>query len=448
MMRRELSLVLFTLLVAAVRGVLPTLQQKEPNHDVMPRPASGFGREIADCGRFLPYSSDPNHLWNRVHRRLFERRDAHGVAWGCDEVDPLLWGESHHILANPAYAETIRLLDEFTTTHAEQLIRDPLARGVFQSDLWAVFEWLARSADDHQGERAELERRLAAIMKAVALTPLEIQRLPDNYSQLRGKTTDDGLVLPDPAGGWLLVGRDDATPVAPFHSSFFTRSLFLVFLKLPTGGPEPSKYLESMRIFSRQRPHDNPCQFHACGEPQFPVGTELALVRRALLIDAAGQLVASPITESVQLRRYSRIPPGANFDFDNSTQQVAEFQITRRPLAQGVLGLRRVGEDETHFSVFMMAYQADRFENSFGNSTGAKILPGCHDCHQGIGVRSFTSYSRMQMQPDHFFVLLRSSTEAQEAAVAIAYLQTSNEWMLWKRMRGGSSPGSLPHYHR
>ena len=36
--------------------------------------------------------------------------------------------------------------------------------------------------------------------------------------------------------------------------------------------------------------------------PQFPKGTQLVLVRRAMLIDSSPQVVMSPLTESVQLR--------------------------------------------------------------------------------------------------------------------------------------------------
>ncbi len=390
--------------------------------------------DALDCANFRPYAADPNHIWNRLNRQLVERRDAKEKAWGCDEVDPLLWHESKHVLARARYAETVRLLDEFTRTHAEQLIRDPLPRAVFQRDLWAIFDWLTWRTDDHPKERAELERRLAAIIKAVALTPSEIERLPDNYAQVRGSTTRDGLALPDTAGGWLLIGRDDATPAAAAHSAAFPRSLFLVYLKLPPGDLEASKFLESMRAYSRQRPQTDDCHIHACSPPQFPLGTELALVRRALLIDAAGRPVASPITESIQLRRYVKIPPGVRFDFDGGTRQVAEFQLTRRGLLQGAIGLRRVGENETQFPVFM-TYGDDAFEGGRGgNETGVVTLQQCHACHQGIGMTSFTSDSRAGFERDHLFVLVHNSTEAQETAAAIKYLQASDEWRLLQQM--------------
>lgn len=435
-MRRELSLVVFTLLIATMRGAAPALQQTENNRPVASEPGARRPRhpDDLDCANFRPYAADPNHIWNRVHRRLLERRDAKGQAGGCDEVDPLLWQQSKHILASPAYAETVRLLDEFINAHAEQLIHNPLQRAIFQRDLWAVFDWLARPTDDHPRERVELEQRLAAIIKVVALTPSEIERLPDNYAQVRGSTTPDGLALPDAAGGWLLIGRDDTTPVAAIHSAAFPRSLFLVYLKLPSGGLEASRYLESMRAYSAQRPQTDDCMLHACSPPQFPVGTELALVRRALLIDAAGRPVISPITESIQLRRYVKIPTETRVDFDGSTQQVAEFQLTRRSLPRGTIGLRRVGEDETGFPVFS-THGVDAFESGRdGNQTGGVTLRRCSNCHQGIGVISFTSYSRVQFEHDHLFVLMHTSPEADETAAAIRFLQTRDAWKRLTRL--------------
>src|SRR5437016_904968 len=157
-MRLELSLAVFTLLIATVRGAAPALQQTENHRRVASEPGARRHPDALDCADFRPYAADPNHLWNRVHRRLLERRDAKGNAWGCDEVDPLLWQQSKHVLASPAYAETVRLLDEFINAHAEQLIHDPLQRAIFQRNMWAVFDWLARPTDDHPRERAELER--------------------------------------------------------------------------------------------------------------------------------------------------------------------------------------------------------------------------------------------------------------------------------------------------
>jgi hypothetical protein len=437
-MRREFTLVSFVLLFAALCVPIPALLQVENSRQVVPGP----GADTLDCASFLPYATDPdhldpNHLWNRVHRQLIARRDARGKAWGCDEVDPLLWQQSQHILASPRYVETLNLLDEFRNKHAEQLVHDPLQRAIFQHDLWAVFDWLAQSDGDHYEERAELEWRLAAIMKAVALTPTEIQNLPDNYASLQGSITGDGLALPGPGSGWLRIGREDWTPAAPAHFAAFPRSLFLVYLKLPPGGLETTQYLESLRTYSRQRRREEDCDLYHCDPPQFPVGTELALVRRTLLIDTTGRPTVSPITESVQLRRYVKIPAGTRFDFDGSTQQTAEFVLTRRALQQGAISLRRVGADETDFPVFNTHGIEDLEDGSLGSGKGAVTLRTCHSCHQGVGVYSFTTYSRAQFEREPLFVLLQATTEVQEAKATIRELQSREEWELLRAIFAG-----------
>src|SRR5215475_11397142 len=59
------------------------------------------------------YDSDPAHLWNRLHRALDVRTARDGVEYGRDELDPLLWGETKHLLVGPSHEQAIKLLDEF-----------------------------------------------------------------------------------------------------------------------------------------------------------------------------------------------------------------------------------------------------------------------------------------------------------------------------------------------
>ena len=394
-------------------------------------PQSGMPRASLtpheDCAHFLPYSEDPHHLWNRVHRRLMERHDRYGNVYGCDDVDPLLWQNTDYLLRGRAYRETVILLDEFTRTHAERLIREPLPRAIFQHDLWAVFEWLAGPLRGHEKQRAELERRLATMIKALALTPTEIQQLPDISATLAGSVTSDDFLLPDPAGDWILVGRDDGTPIAPIHSFRFSHSLFLVYFKLPTDGPQPSAYLEALRTFSLKNPEgacfppDPPCS-----PPQFPAGTELALFRRALLIDSSGYPQVSPITESIQLRRYREIPQQYTIDWSGVMQRSAEFQLTRRLLRRGNVALRRVGEGEYQFPVFAT--------HGFDLEGPSLTLRSCNTCHQGIGVFSFTSYSRVQFESKHTFIMVHEAREAEERTAALAYLQGRESWALLQHL--------------
>jgi hypothetical protein len=90
------------------------------------------------------YDSAPAHLWNRLHCALFVRTTPKGEEYGLDELDPLLWGETKHLLTGSSYQQAIKLLDEFSSLNGAVLIADPLKRAMLQRDLWAIFDWSAR----------------------------------------------------------------------------------------------------------------------------------------------------------------------------------------------------------------------------------------------------------------------------------------------------------------
>jgi hypothetical protein len=394
-----------------------------------------------DCAHFLPYSQDRNFIWNRVHRRLLERKTSDGKILGCDEVDLLLWASTKHVLVEPAYSESVRLLDEFIDSHAERLVRDPLRRAIFQHDLWAFFDWLTLPAEPqaYPEQREQLEWRIAKIIKAVALSRSEIEQLPDNLAGLR-RTRPAGELpeLPDTSAGWVLVGRDDGEPPAQFHSTFVDqRAVFLVYLKLPDGA-QTSAYLEQLRSYSRTRGAKEDCLQRPCRPPQFPVGTQVALIRRAMLIDTSGQPVCSPITESIQLRRYREVPaiPNGYLIHRDTTQRsrvpqpVAEFRWRRALLLAGKPSLHQVGEDETAFDGGGMIQMEQPFGFDYVERYGdTKHLPlrFCAGCHEGPGVTSFMSYAQLVFG-DRRLVSLHQSDEAAEQAVAIKRLELQTQW--------------------
>jgi hypothetical protein len=427
MMRLTVSL----LLIAAMSGAVK-LQQLET------REVGGPVAQIAptDCAEFLPYSSNPDHIWNRTQFKLLVRTAPDGTQWGCDEVDPLLWFETKHVLGRNKYPQTAELLDEFIATHAELLVDDPVKRALFQRNLWAVFLWLNEGTTVER-ERDQLERRIAAIIKSVALTDEEIGRLPHNFT--RGAGTVDGLQFPEEGQGWLLISRDDKSPAALAHAASSPRSAFLVYLKLPVSS-HTVRYVEKLRQFSLART-DQHCDEHPCSVPQFPLGTEVALVRRALLIDTTGRAVVSPITESVQLRKYVAIDPNMPvFVHRSGDQKRAEFRLSQRALLESKPSLRRVAEDESEFPVFA-TQGADAFEQRSNPVVRAftsekpfgprgAIVERCVACHSMPGVISFTTYSRSHFVApgEPMFVLIHAASEEQEIAKQISALSESAGW--------------------
>jgi hypothetical protein len=395
------------------------------------------------------YHADPEHLWNRLHKALFVRVGPDGRTYGQDRLEPLLWTGSKHLLEEKSNKRAVALLEELLKNKGEKLVEDPLKRAVLQRDLWLVFNWLE---DDHgskffyepalkpeevRAARDRLRRPLAAVIGRLALTPDQIKKLPDNYAAAVAsgefaKRFDperpDKPYLPADLfaadGPWVCLGRPDG-PIAPAHlrdtgTNVFTNSAFLLFCRLPAGRAATVDYLKRLRSF------DQPLLVEAKGEkrvekyfpnpqlPPFPVGTEVALVRRALLIASPNTPTATTLTESVQLRIYREVPEMTAQTViaavDNGTaanmraqswQSFHELQLSRARLFAGRAGgLRAVGPDERDFHTpFSLVYH-DEFENrepdprgrSFSERSQGLVKKGCFACHSLPGVSSFNSY--------------------------------------------------------
>ena len=391
------------------------------------------------------YDSNPSHLWNRVYAALLIRADRHGTEFGADSLDPLLWAETEHLLAGPSHEHALRVLDEFLQTHGERLIRDPVKRAMLQRDLWAVFDWSVqqfpgRDRPQYDRQKRELQVRLAAVLRRLALTPNEIKGLPDNYAQAIAsgafaKEYDaahgDLPFLPpdlfDPHGPWVCIqpSPESDSGVAKMHIwNVSGRSGFLVFVRLPEGRKATMNYFQTLwnfpqpwvagPSFAADQTRENP------DLPSFPAGTQVALVRRLTLFDNQGELTASSITESVQIRVYRAITATEERNFGNgnladiiknSGQDFFEFKLSRPLLFSGKDGgLRAVVPSEKELSTFQSKGD-DPFEETSGGPRfegDAPIeLQTCAWCHSGGGVRSLNSRSsllkpsRLQQEPQN-----------------------------------------------
>jgi hypothetical protein len=374
------------------------------------------------------YDPDPQHLWNRLHQTLLVRVGPSGREYGRDRVDPLLWVGSTYLLEGPFHERAVGLLNEFVATHAEQLIVDPLKRAILQRDLWMVADWLdgnhVPSRKPTLGVQAihaatlRLRRPLNIALARLALTPQQIRQLPDNYAA----SAAAGGVPPDlfTAGGpWVSVGPS-SEPVAPSHVNDEgpgKNSVFLVFIRLPGGRDATLKYLDRLRSFDEPLWMDTPDpamkpflpSYPNPDVPQFPAGTQVALVRRALLIDSSGEIIPSRLTESVQLRIYRQVgemTPQVFLDahrteesfFARAGQDFRELRLSRAALFSGRAGgLMPIGQDERDFPTFS-AHGSDVFDEPVGGSPGGvdgeagRIVAGCHDCHSAPGIYSFNSH--------------------------------------------------------
>jgi hypothetical protein len=376
------------------------------------------------------YDPNPAHLWNRLHSVLFIREDLPDTARVPDALDPPLWPNSKYLLSNPSHERVLKILDEFLQSHGEKLIQDPVKRAILTRDLWAVFDWSVERDTERPGEPAyekeklELQSRLAEVVRRLALTPEEIRSLPSSYRQALasgqfGKDYDpehrDHPFLPpdlfEPRSPWVELfsqGPDFASEeIAPEHAHAFSRSTFMVFLRLPGGRKATFDYVRTLWEFPEPylpRPEKFTVQMDQTVMnrelPQFPAGTEVALVRQLVLFDNHGELQGTPITESVQIRVYRSVAPVRQ---DNGRSRESEIEASGQDFYQIVLsrpqlfaghsgGLRATGRQEREFAMF----------NSFGADEGSPaqhvrldqyspVLEQCFECHSRPGINSLNS---------------------------------------------------------
>jgi hypothetical protein len=388
-------------------------------------------RAKSEAKQVTIYDADPAHLWNRLHSALFVRTASDGKIYGQDELDPLLWPKSKFLLAGEHHQRVVALLDEFLAKDGHKFIKDPLKRVVFQHDLWAIFDWLANPNavynyrhDDFTPEARALQIRLAKTIRRLALSAEQIQQLPDNYaaaitakafSTSHNPEKPERAFLPadlfQPEGPWVLLG-EHMRSVAPVHIRFVHgRSAFFVFLNLPAGRKATLAYLEKLGAFPdalMPQPADRHSKFMAKNLPrfnpelpQFPVGTQVALVREMLTIGDKDKIRPTRLIESVQFRVYREIPTGdpahpEGFDDREGKQDFYEFRITRKDLFSGTTGgLHAVGPREEEINLFIPPAPDDRFEEDPPIPPGtSRIMAVCAGCHRRPGIHSVEAYRR------------------------------------------------------
>lgn len=407
---------------AKQRDSMPTVNRSVVSRRVRPQGFTLFAALVSAAALYcaplpavaqhhLPaaiFDSDPNHIWNRTHSCLLVRQGADGTVFGADTLDPLLWQRTQYLLTGDSHVRALTCLDEFLRSHAERAVQDPLKRAIFQRDLWAVFDWAA-AGDDLPEQRRELETRLAEAMRRVAITVEQVRALPDTYAAAvaaRQFATEYDPHNPEQPflppelfrsdGPWVCLSAYSEEPTAIVHSS--GRSRFLVFMRLPGGRDATLSYVRSLRSSGDPpllRSGAGP-EFLNLALPQFPVGTQVALVRQAIIVDNRGNLAPTALTESVQLRVYHGITPGSRYmnyiDGPSShDQDFFEFRMSRAELFANVNGgLVAIHPGEREYATFM-TNGMDGFDAPAPLDGGGVVLKRCLGCHSDSGIHSVQS---------------------------------------------------------
>jgi hypothetical protein len=398
---------------------------------------------------------EPKPLRDRIVERFRFRLDdeiASGpdrVTFDANELDPLQWTrfeeKDAYLLGGTAHREAVALLDEFLTRQGEKSVSDPLDRAFLQHDLWAAFDWATNPYWDRPGrkqyprERRELYVRLAAVMGRLALSDAQVGKLPDNYAAAvaakkyppRFDPEHKGQAfLPadlwDPEGPWVLLREWATNPLVVRHVAFNEgRSAFAAFLRLPGGRDETVKYLKELREW---KPKDGK------GEPpQVPAETQVALARRMLLVNDAGEVVPTRLTETVQVRVLH--DPTQKY---GDVQTFLEYRLRRPDLLAGKDGgLSAVGKDEREREdlLFLQRWATHDPEKR------VPILQSCGGCHREPGIHSVNSYTGFcdNVGPLRGARSLVEGTLQDQEEATITWKHNQYSWGLLTGLREGRS---------
>ncbi|MEO7319090.1 MAG: hypothetical protein ABIZ56_08895 [Chthoniobacteraceae bacterium] len=361
------------------------------------------------------YDSDPAHLWNRLHRALFIRTSPSGREFGHDDVDILLRPRSAtHLLAAPSREPALAVLREFVEKNGAKLVTDATRRALLQHDLWAAFDWAADANGAHRPPEAEpalreLRPALARVLSQLTLAEADFRALPDTFaaalaSKKFAATFDPAApetpFLPkdllDPEGEWVCLSEQVNTQgrtfhkLVPDHADRLSRSVFAVFIRVPEGRAATKTWLDRLINFGNRWEIDGQRLRLHRNLPEFPHGTQLALLRRAMVIGEGAALVPTRVVESLQMRTFHS-PPGSA---DGAREYAQEFVLTRK--GGEPASLRPIGKGEKGFSE--IGDLADPFEEQgpgrFSEPSQQVILSTCIGCHHNPGLPSFNTYTR------------------------------------------------------
>jgi len=347
------------------------------------------------------FHTEADHPANRLHQHLFSRTHQDGTVYTLEELEPPFRPSSRFLIEGASHQQALTLLNDFLKLDADRQLKDPLQRAILQRDLWSVFgttsggtlprfriqgDRLVRTPgfDDagdmeleRRSERRELQRRLVQASKRIALSPREIEALPDNLADAikagsfarsyDAKQPERPFLPPDlldADGPWVPVSNGDLA--APGHVMFTKgRAVFTVLLRLPQGRKATEAYLSEFRDGKL---------------PDVPQGTHVALLRQTLLIDKDGAVRPTHLIESLEMRVYQ----------DLEQPQVYQFSMRRRDLFAGKTGgLRSATEDETAYFAFG-GVKLDVFE--MNKPPQPEKALNCMACHTGVaggGIHGF-----------------------------------------------------------
>lgn len=228
-------------------------------------------------------------------------------------------------LNEPRFSE---LKQALIATLKEKKVRPALYRALMQADVWAAYDQLARVYLDRRGRATELHERasqlvplLTQLVKKLALTPDEINNLPDNYALAAKEHHLADLFSPN--SEWIEVRWE---PDRLHDQAADFRRVTRVFLK-------PIVPLKNRQSFLDGLPHNH---------GNTPELGAVALVTQNLLIDSQGDAVPTRLTYEVQMRTFRRDVQGRLVKTELNQYEFNRKLLLNRSQTGGMISL---GED-------------------------------------------------------------------------------------------------------
>jgi hypothetical protein len=333
---------------------------------------------------------------------------------GGDIIDFLAWAGSDYWSTPETCQRLSSLLDECLAERARIRPADPLRRAMLLRDLWAPFDFfvsanIARAGDKATRQRRdEICRKLAAVIRALTLSPAEIASLSDTYALAVKSGRFAAQHAFDPSVDYLppklLTDPNEWQEIDFFQPSdihediqerFVTlhtrnckgRSYFRVFYRFPGGRPALEEYLKYVDAEGIDWKRDAQRGFISVksGIRQIPLGTEVALVQFMMTLDDRLQPTPTPIVESVRLRVFRNVDGSADPPTNTHVgMNVSEYTLKRSLLFDGLRqgGLVRERDEQPLYRVIFMGEKAPDWGDVGRSLT---LAQDCRRCHTGAG---------------------------------------------------------------
>jgi len=344
----------------------------------------------ADAGEV----ADP---YDALYDVIMVRPAADGNTYGTNEVGPLIYGRSEFPFDDETYPKLTAAMERFDKLTQEQIATYPaVKRAILQRHLWSVFD--ATIPNDykpvtHVSNRRASQKLIATLIRRIALTDAEIRSLPDTraatiahggYPQQHDPEDPFKPFLPADLyakdSSWVCLGKGNYVFTDHGNTARW-RSVFLQFVRLPEGRKATLEYVTKLN-----------------DREVFPIGTQFALIDHAFLISDKGELVLSPLINSIQLRAYLNITATDLELRPRSTVCVAEFVMQPRRLIKGQAVMKALGPEHVRYHTLSASSggKVDPFQSTIPlhKQELTPTLRQCTNCHgrSRAGVRSLGDF--------------------------------------------------------